>query len=206
MSSNPPDTAPPSTAERIVAAARALLVAPGGSTLRMSDIAAAAGVSRQAVYLHFKSRADLLIAVTHAIDRDLGLEARLAESRAAADGAARLDAWIRFWGGYLPDVSAAAGALVRMKDDDPEAAAAWADRMAAMRSGCAAAVGMLAAEGRLAPHWTPESATDLLWTMLSFESWEALTRTCGWSHAAYVARMTRAARSILLVPEDEWRG
>mgnify|MGYP003877304651 CR=1 FL=1 len=100
------------TAARIVAAARALLEAPEPAGLRMSDIAAAAGVSRQAVYLHFRSRAELLIAVTHAIDRDLGLDARLAESRAATTGEERLSAWVRFWGDYLPDISTASAALL----------------------------------------------------------------------------------------------
>jgi len=186
------------TAARIVAAARALLEAPEPAGLRMSDIAAAAGVSRQAVYLHFRSRAELLIAVTHAIDRDLGLDARLAESRAATTGEERLSAWVRFWGDYLPDISTAAAALLRMQETDPEAAAAWGDRMAAMRSGCAAAVAMLAAEGRLAPQWSPEVATDLLWALLSFETWERLTRDCGWSREAYVGNMTQAARALLL--------
>lgn len=189
-----------STPTRIISAARTLLDAPTGTGLRMSDIATAAGLSRQAVYLHFKSRADVLIAVTHAIDRDLGLEARLSESRGAATGAERLDAWIRFWGGYLPDISAAAGALLRMQDDDPEAAAAWGDRMAAMRSGCAAAIAMLAEDGRLAPPWSPEAATDLLWSLLSFQTWDTLTRTRCWSHEGYVRHMTIAARSIFVAP------
>jgi AcrR family transcriptional regulator len=189
-----------STPTRIIAAARSLLEAPAGTSLRMSDIAKAAGLSRQAVYLHFKSRAEVLIAVTDAIDRDHGLEARLSESRAAATGAERLDAWISFWGGYLPDVRAAADALLRIKDNDPEAAAAWDDRMAAMRSGCAAAIGLLAQDGRLAPPWSPETATDLLWTMLSFQTWDTLTRTRGWTPEDYVRQLTIAARSIFVAP------
>jgi AcrR family transcriptional regulator len=188
----------PHTPARIVAAARTLLLRQEGTALRMSDIASAAGLSRQAVYLHFASRAELMIAVTHAIDRDLGLDARLSESRAASPGAEGLDAWIRFWGGYLPDISAAAGALLRMQDNDPDAAAAWGDRMAAMRSGCAAAIAMLAQEGRLAPPWSPVAATDLLWAMLSFQTWDTLTRTRGWTPEDYVRHMTIAARAIFL--------
>jgi len=189
-----------STRSRIIDAARTLLEAPAGTGLRMSDIATAAGLSRQAVYLHFTSRADVLIAVTHAIDLDLGLEARLSESRAAATGAERLDAWIRFWGGYLPGVRAAAEALLHMKNDDPDAAAAWDDRMASMRSGCAAAIGLLARDGRLVPPWSPDAATDLLWTMLSFQTWDTLTRTRGWTPEDYVRHMTIAARAIFVAP------
>jgi AcrR family transcriptional regulator len=66
--------------------------------VRISDIARAAGISRQAVYLHLASRAALLAATTLYVDERLGLEQRLARSRAAGSGAGRQDAYIEFWG------------------------------------------------------------------------------------------------------------
>ncbi|MBL4878008.1 MAG: helix-turn-helix transcriptional regulator, partial [Hyphomonas sp.] len=48
------------TREKIMRATWKLLEESGGSGVRMSDIAKAAGISRQAVYLHFPTRADLL--------------------------------------------------------------------------------------------------------------------------------------------------
>jgi AcrR family transcriptional regulator len=107
---------------------------------RMSDIAKAAGLSRQAVYLHFPNRADLLISATKHLDEKVGIDASLAESRAAATGAERLSAFIRAWAGHLPVIYPVGRALMAMMDTDAEARAAWENRMAAVRHGCAAAV------------------------------------------------------------------
>ena len=165
-----------------------------GQSVRMGDIAAAAGISRQAVYLHFASRAELLVATTHYVDEQLGLDKRLARSRAAGSGAERLDAYIEFWGNYIPGIYGVARALLLAQATDEAAAMAWKERMQAMRDGCRAAIKALEADGELAKEWKPETATDLLWTMLSVENWEQLTRTCGWSDSQYSQRMQAAAR------------
>jgi AcrR family transcriptional regulator len=47
---------------RILNSAWKLLVGSHASAVRMSDIAKQTGISRQAVYLHFPTRAELLIA------------------------------------------------------------------------------------------------------------------------------------------------
>ena len=98
------------TRTRILEATVRLLEEHRGQSVRMGDIAAAAGISRQAVYLHFASRAELLVATTHHIDEQLGLDRRLARSRAAGSGAERLDAYIEFWGNYIPGIYGVAGA------------------------------------------------------------------------------------------------
>ncbi|WP_421725569.1 hypothetical protein [Bauldia sp.] len=85
-----------------------------------------------------------------------------------------------------------------MADTDAEAGAAWADRMAAVRHGCAAAVNALARDGDLSPDYTAEQATDLLWTLLSVRNWEHLTRDCGWSQDAYLAATQAIARRVLV--------
>lgn len=193
MSSESPDTR-----ARILDAALALLEAGGGAGVRMSDIARAAGVSRQAVYLHFENRADLMVAALRRLDERLGIEARLAESRAAPSGEARLMAWIAAWGGYLPEIAGVARAVLAMRGGDAAAAAAWDDRMAAMRAGCAAALRDLERDGALAPGWDHGAATDLLWTLLSVPAWELLTGGCGWRQDAYVARMQDAALRLFL--------
>lgn len=197
MSSENPDTR-----DRILEAAWRLLEADkgAGKGVRMSDIAKAAGVSRQAVYLHFENRAELLIATTRRIDAVKDVDARLTASRAAKTGEARLDAFIEAWGGYIPEIYGVAKALMAMQATDKAAGAAWRDRMAAVRHGCAAAVDALARDGRLRPERSQEEATDLLWTLLSVRMWEHLTRDCGWPQAAYLAAMKDLARSALLPP------
>ena len=57
-----------------------------GRGVRMGDIAAAAGISRQAVYLHIASRTQLLVATTRYLDEALEADTRLAPSRATNTG------------------------------------------------------------------------------------------------------------------------
>ncbi len=186
------------TRTRILDATVRMLEEQGGRGVRMGDIAKAAGISRQAVYLHFSSRAELLEATTKYRDRLLDLDRRLAPSRAATSGVERLALYIEFWGHYIPEVYGVAKALLLAQDTDEAAAAAWQDRMLAMRDGCRAAIDALHADGKLAAEWTPKSATDALWTMLLVPNWENLTIECGWSTKQYVRWMkTQAKRTFV---------
>ncbi|GMG83514.1 TetR/AcrR family transcriptional regulator [Paralimibaculum aggregatum] len=188
------------TRRRILDAAWELLEAPEGGEVRMSDIARAAGVSRQAVYLHFPTRAELLVAVTRHVDAVKGVDARLAASRAAGSGEARLDAFVAAWGGYIPEIHGVARALIALGRTDAAARAAWEGRLAAIREGCHAAVAALARDGRLAPGQSVEEATDLLSAILSVHNWEHLTRVCGWSQELYLRRIGALARQAMLAP------
>lgn len=191
MSRNPADTR-----TRILETAWKLLES-GDKAVRMSDIAKAVGISRQALYLHFPNRADLLIAVTRHIDVVKNVDAQLAESRAAKSGTERLDAFIAAWGGYIPQIHGISVAL-RAMHGDTEAAAAWDDRMQAVRHGCAAAVAALNADGDLRSDLSEQTATDMLWVLLSVENWEKLVRECGWTQEAYLAEITALSRNALI--------
>ena len=160
----------------------------------MGDIAKAAGISRQAVYLHFASRADLLVAATKHLDEVLDIDGRLAASRAATSGVERLALFIDCWGNYIPEIYGVAKALILAQDTDAAAAAAWKDRMLAMRDGCRAAIDALYSDAALATGWTPKEATDALWTMLLVPNWEHLTGECGWSTQQYVRCMKTVAK------------
>ncbi|CAM2069223.1 TetR/AcrR family transcriptional regulator [Sulfidibacter corallicola] len=181
------------TRTRILDASVRLMADRGGKGVRMGDIAKAANISRQAVYLHFTSRAELLEATTRHLDRQLNLEHRLEPSRAATTGADRLARYIEFWGNYIPEIYPVAKALLLAQDTDEAAATAWRERMQAMRDGCRAAIEALAADGDLAPQWTAERATDMLWTLLSVRNWEQLTQDCGWPASQYIQWMQTVA-------------
>ncbi len=186
------------TRTRILEATVRILEDHGGRDVRMSDIARATGISRQAVYLHFASRAELLVAATRYLDEILDVDRRLAPSRAATSGTQRLTLFIDCWGHYIPEIYGVAKALLLAQETDEAAAAAWDDRMQAMRDGCRAAIEALHSEAKLAPEWTPKGATDALWTMLLVPNWENLTGNCGWSTRQYVRRMkTVATRTFI---------
>lgn len=189
------------TRSRILDAVLSLVADTPDTGLRMADIAKRAGISRQALYLHFATRTDLLVATTLYVDHLKDIDARLAESRAASSGEDRLAAYIDAWGNYIPEIYGIARVLLALKESgDEAAAAAWDSRMAAMRDGCAAAINALKSDGCLSPEQPRGRATDLLWTMLSVRNWEQLTIDCGWSQKAYIAHLTSTARRLFVAP------
>lgn len=187
-----------STRDRILSATLSLLENGAANTTRMSDIAKAAGVSRQAVYLHYPNRAELLIAAVRHLDEINDIESRLAPSRAALGGAKRLQAWVDVWTGYMPQIYGVAKALIAMQDSDAEARAAWQDRMAAVRHGCAAVITELARDGDLRTDLSTDEATDLLASLLSFHAWEQLCIGAGWTVERFTTVMQSTARRALI--------
>jgi len=190
------------TRTRILEATVQTLEESGGHGVRMGDIAKETGISRQAVYLHFASRTDLLVAATRYLDEVLDVDSRLAPSRAAKTGVERLQLYIECWGNYIPEIYGVAKALMMARDTDEAAAAAWKDRMLAMRDGCRAAIDALAADGQLADGWTRPKATDALWTLLLVPTWENLTIECGWSTKKYVQFMSDLARRMFVLDDQ----
>lgn len=169
----------------------------------MGDIAKEAGVSRQAVYLHFNSRTDLMVATTRYIDQARGLDERLQRYRAATDGVEILDEFVEFWGNYISEIHGIAKAVLAVRETDEAADAAWKDRMDAVRSGCRKIVEALRRDGTLARNWTPDEAVDLMWSLLSIHNWESLTVECGWSVSRYVGRMQKLLKRTFVIGYEE---
>jgi hypothetical protein len=90
-----------------------------------------------------------------------------------------------------------ARALLAVRETD-EAAAAWDDRMGAVRESCRITIEALDLDGMLAPEWSPDEAIDLVWTMLSIRNWEQLTIECGWSTSEYISRMQKLLKRALV--------
>lgn len=175
------------------------LLESGNTAIRMADIAKEAGVSRQAIYLHFPNRAELLVATTRHIDTVNNIDQRLARSRSASTGIERLQAFVEAWGGYIPEIHGISVALRAMRNTDKEAAAAWEDRMQAVRQGCEAAVRAISEDGYLKKELTEVTAVDLLWTLLSVENWERLVLECSWSQSEYEQTLKQISEATLLL-------
>ena len=184
MSSNEADTR-----TRILQATWQLLELHRGQGVNMKDIARAAGISRQAVYLHFASRTELMIATMNYVDEVKGLNDRLAQLESQTSGLALLEACIDIWCHYIPEIYGLAKAMLLTRDTDEAMAAAWNNSMGCLRDVCEQAIEMLAQEGRLASGWSTKDATDLFWTLISIQNWEQLTRECGWTTENYVSRI-----------------
>ena len=165
---------------------------------RMSDIAKAVGISRQALYLHYPTRAELLIATTEHIDTVKKVNQRLELSRTAGSGIERLHFFIKAWGGYIPEIHGISVALRNMRKNDKAAAEAWDDRMQAVRHGCQAAVVAIAKDGKLKFDLSEQIATDILWTLLTIENWEKLVIDCAWPQSTYEEKMIELAEIAIL--------
>ncbi len=190
----------PDTRSKILEATWRLMEEQPGHGVRMSDIAKAVGISRQAVYLHFPARADLLIATTRYVDDVLDVDARLEPLRNAATGVEKLNLFISLWGEHVQQIYGVARALLAMRDTDEAAAAAWDERMGAVRDGCKSVIEALHRDRALVESWKVESATDLLWVMLSVRTWEQLTMERGWTQEDYVRRLQRQAQLTFVTP------
>ena len=186
------------TEERILQASWKLLEAMQDKAPRMIDIAREAGISRQAIYLHFKNCSDLLVATTRYVDKVKKVDERLTHSRTAKSGLERLNAFIEAWGNYIPEIYQIGKALMALKDTDAVAAHAWNDRMQAVRHGCEAAVNALKSDGELTSDYSTEQAIDILWTLLSVRNWEHFTQDCGWSQQKYIELTQSTAKRILM--------
>ncbi len=187
------------TRKKILQATVDSLSESGGEGVRMGDIAKTAGVSRQAVYLHFASRTELLVSATRFLDEKLDLEGRLEFVRTAGSARERLERYVHFWGDYIPNIYGIAKALMVARNTDEAADVAWDDRMSALKSGCQAVVEALVAEQALAPKWNRETATEAFWSMLLVPVWENLTLKCGWTTKQYQERVTLMASNSFVI-------
>ncbi len=178
------------TRTRILEATWKLMVERQGLGVRMSDIAKAAGISRQAIYLHFDTRTALMSATAIHVDVVKGLDERLKVVLSAQTAVDALKAYVDVWGNYVPEIYGLAKALLAARETDEAAGVAWDERMACLRDGCRQIVADLDTEGQLAPEWSQEQAVEMLWSVLSFQTWEQLTVDCGWSVDDYVRHMT----------------
>ena len=190
----------PETRKKILETTRELIEESRGEAVRLQDIAQAAGVSRQAIYLHFDSRADLMVATVQYIDRSGGLMERTQHVRDEEDSRVSVALFIDVWAEYVPAIYPMAKQLLILRETDEGAAAAWQDRMESLRNGpCRYLVERLEKDGQLAPEWKTETAVDVFWALISIQTWESLVIERGWSREQYAARLKEMIRRVLIL-------
>lgn len=189
---------PAETRERILAATWKLMEKSRDLQVRIADIAAAAGVSRQAVYLHFGNRANLLLAAVQYRDRISPVQniARAAEEDAVPGALAN---FVAAWFEHIPRIEPVAHLLSAASQIDPEAKVAWEDRMSLLRRLIGVLTKRLAAGRVLKSEWTAERAADWIWHRTHLDGWRHLVGERGWDAAEY-GRHVRASleRDLLL--------
>jgi AcrR family transcriptional regulator len=176
------------------------LVTEQGAGISMADVAAAAGVSRQSVYLHFRSRANLFVAVVRHMDAEADIRRRCEQALAVDDPVEALRAFLLVWLRYAEQIHPTATALLASHRDNPDAAAAWNDRMAELRAGFRAAARRLAGAGRLRAGLDAAKAGDLAWAMASMPVFDQLTVDCRWTAGTARRHLVTAVTSALTEP------
>jgi AcrR family transcriptional regulator len=184
----------------ILEAALALIAKRGGADVTMAEIAKAAKVSRQAVYLHFADRADLLVNLIRYTDEKRGLDEEIRKIEQAPTGAAQLRAMAFLQARTNPGIWAQARAFEAVRRTDKAADRSWRDRLQHRLEGCRAIVARLQKEGALRPGLDPATAADLLWNITSLRTWEDLVLDRKWSARQYEDRITELLLLALTKP------
>jgi AcrR family transcriptional regulator len=197
MSSNPALYGDPDTRRRILRAAWELLEQQD-SGVRLVDVADRAGVSRQAVYLHFGDRSGLLVALVDFIDVSLGAVQLRAHIHGGATGVESLQRWIETMSWYTAKIDRVTQVLETSQYQDEALSAAWRDRMGRRQMHLRSIVERIAAAGHLAEGWSVEAVVDLIYVVTMPGPWRELTRELGWTAEQYTQNLTRLIRSALL--------
>lgn len=187
-----------STRKLILEAAHNLLKKSEGRLVRMEDIAQAASISRQALYLHFSSRVSLMIAVVQHINESQGYNESFPKVMEKESALEALDEFLELSAASYPEVYSIAKVLMSARYEDEAAAAAWEDRMELAHFGCELLVTRLDEEQILNGDWDIKTATDTLWMLIAIENWQSLVIDRGWTQEKYTAFIKRIVHRTLV--------
>jgi AcrR family transcriptional regulator len=187
------------TRARILDTAWRLVQERGIGAVTVADIAAATGVSRQLLYVHFENRAGLLVAMARRHDVHSGFVGRAAEA-GSLPPVESLERLLRLWFAYLPEILPVARALEAAATNGDEGGVAWRDRMGDLRELFAAAVDRVERDGRLAAGWTATSASDWVWARAQPATYQHLVVDRAWRPGDYVDRAVRSVLSEVVAP------
>jgi AcrR family transcriptional regulator len=182
---------------RILDVALALITKRKGADVSMARIAKAARVSRQAMYLHFADRADLMLALVRHADEKRGMQNEIRRIAEAPTGVAAMAEMVALQARMNPGIWAIARALDAVRRTDEDAERGWQDRLKHRLWGCGQIAARLQQDGTLKQGISQEEAADLLWNITSLHTWEDLVLMRGWTAAQYEQRVTRLLRGVL---------
>jgi AcrR family transcriptional regulator len=188
------------THRRILAAGRRLIEQRGFHGVGLDEIAQAAGVSRQAVYLHFRSKTGLLLEMVDYVFATEAPPNLTTRWEKATTGRQALGAAIAIHASYEPRVYRFGRALHAARREQPAAAAAWNNRIARRRANYKKVAQWLARDGVLLDSWSVREAADLLWALTSFHMFEYLVVEAGWSTRNYANDIRIVVERALLKP------
>ena len=177
------------------------LISDQGADVSVSKIAAAVGISRQTVYLHYGSRGGLLVALVRRADERFEIKEKFNAALKRQKPKERLAMTLQAWLEFVPKIYPVAKDLIRLRETDPEAANAWTDRMDELREWLLDLTRSFETDGALKDQWTPEQASQFFWAQTSVQVWGLLKRDCGWSEEDIAGHLNRTLTESLLKGE-----
>jgi AcrR family transcriptional regulator len=189
------------TRERILSAAWQIARQRGSVDFTLAEVAVLAGLSRQALYLHFANRAGLLVEMTRRIDQQSGFVSRIAATRRmpAVQGFRRV---LRLWFEHLNEILVVARALEAAAITGDEGSSAYHDRMQAWRETLRISVTALAEAHVLRREWSVDDATDWVWMRTQPANYEYLVRQRSWPAKTMADRTIRSVLAELTSSTD----
>jgi len=191
----------PATRRRICEAALRLVSKRGGREVTLATVARAAGVSRQALYLHFANRTNLFVALVQYADERRGLSAAIQRIVEAPSALAALREMAALQAKMNPSIWPLARLIDSIRREDAAAERSWQDRLVHRFDGCRAMVARLEKEHALRLGLDPALAADLLWTFTSLRMWEDLVLLRGWTADQYEERVNNLLVDVLVRPD-----
>lgn len=174
------------------------LIGDHGSSLKLSEVAERAAVSRQAVYLHFGDRNGLLLALVNHMDETLELSESLAHVHAAPSGKELFRRAMQLNDNFWTAVCPVAQVLEAAQYHDQALGAAWRDRMRLRQAVFEMMIQQLVDMNELSDEWTIDAAAGVLYAVAHFDTWRELTHQLDWTSDQYVDSMARLlCRSLL---------
>jgi AcrR family transcriptional regulator len=184
------------TRQRVLTAARRLLVAGDVRRLTVDQIAAEADVARATVYHQFGSKAGVIEALVHDLEQRAGLAelAGIIETERPDDLIPSVvRAGCRYWA-TDQDLARKITALARLQPEIEQMVAPHdAGRMRLLQC----MVDRLADGGVLSQRSTTRDALDLLWLLTSFDTYDLLTAGRGLSSEEVAERLTELLQARL---------
>ena len=185
------------TKAAILDAARGLFETRGYFGTGLESVAAQAGLSRQAIYLHYASKAELLQALHERVnERDVA--PAFVPVWAADDARTALDLWVDACATAIPKILAIANALDAAQRYDADANATWQAPKEGQYAQCLRLATWLRRDGELVDGMSANEAADTIWSLTALWAYEGLVSDRNWSPARWRRWVRRTLHQLLL--------
>jgi len=192
---------PADTRAAILDAARTLFEENGYFGVGLETVAGKAGVSRQAIYLHFASKAELLRALHERVNAQ-DVAPAFEKVWAAETAAAALDGWVDAVAEAVPKFIGIANTLDAARRSDPDVQATWDAPAESQYANCFRLAQRLKREKQLIPRMSAADAADILWCQTSIWAYESLVVDRAWPLGRWVAWQKRSLRTLLFADTE----